>query len=331
MNLMSPNIDSYQALEEVANALGLEPGQGGMFIGRIHEFPVGLKHTGAGDLLLVLFELRHLRPSGAKEFSNVQYDGEVQRLIADKKLEIELENKIAWLTFPKAVEQLADKSIPRLVESVLGSFAAADLGGNNKTCHYCGRNQVERPICCEGKIAQICPACLSERLEDPKNRTAEATEGVLSASLLGSLAAIVGAAAWCICWIGYVLLFESLNAGSYVVPLVVESAALVVVSLVTGGPVGFAIKRIQRRGQAVSMTTAILFSAGAVVIGEVLFMTWFIYHETGVFSPAFAWHILPRLEAEFGVYYLLIKLLSAIFAIFLAAHLAKPPKPKIKL
>lgn len=324
-------MDTTNNCSGLTESLGLQPGGDDMFVGRLRGFPVGLKVIGSGGSELLLFQVRHLCSSEAKEVSRIQYPDEVAQLVAEKQVEIEFENKVAWVTFVDAGERLDDDSVGRLIESVLNSFVEAGVSGNSEVCHYCQRNKVASLTCHEGKVSQICPTCLSERLDAPANRTAEATEGAVPVFVLAPLAGLAGAVGWAACWIGYELLFELLHTNVIIVPHLLEAVLLVCVAGATGGPVGFVIKRIRRRGQHLSIGFAVLATLGAVVTGEVMFISWLIYREYKVFSPRVAWEILPQLEMQMGGFHLGMKVVAALVAVVLAAEMAKPKKPRLNL
>src|SRR5256885_12127864 len=83
----------------LADDLGLVAEKTGLFIGKIRGLPVGVKCIDPEGSGLLLFQIRHPMPPGAKELSNIQNASEIERLVAEKKIEISLEDKAAWLTF----------------------------------------------------------------------------------------------------------------------------------------------------------------------------------------------------------------------------------------
>src|SRR2546421_9120269 len=83
----------------LADDLGLVAEKTGLFIGKIRGLPVGVKCIDPDGSGLLLFQICHPMPAGAKELSNIQNTSEVERLVAEKKLEISLEDRLAGLTF----------------------------------------------------------------------------------------------------------------------------------------------------------------------------------------------------------------------------------------
>jgi len=182
-----------------------------------------------------------------------------------------------------------------------------------------------------GKVAQICPACLTEKQADFNRTASKVTDGAVSIAILAPVSAMAGAIGWAGCWIVYELIFENSGSGVIVVPRIAEVAAVVTVALLTGGPVGLIFMLVRRRGQVLSVALSIVCAICAIVVGEVLLAAWLIYHYFKVFSLDAAWHILPRLEAEMGVFYFALKLMSAVIAVVLAAQIAKPHRQNLKL
>ena len=314
-----------------ASSLGLAQNNGDVFFGKRRGFAVGFKVINPLDNPLLLFQVRYPLKADASEVQAVRYDGAVEGLRKDKKLEVEFDDRLAWVTFVDGAGHLLDGSIAKLLDSILDSFTAAGLGRNLSRCHYCLREEVKEPSCIDGKVALICPACLSEKVNAPENLPAEASEGALPIGMLAPLAATVGAMGWAGFWIGFILVLEFLAADKVYVPRLVEAAILVCVGFLTGGPVGLVIKRVQRRGRNLSMAFSVVCSIAAVVLGEVAFVAWLIYREFKVISPSVAWQILPQIEMELGGFHLVVKLLAAGVAVGVAVTMAKPGKPKLKL
>ena len=316
---------------DLTQLLGLKAEAGDLLIGKLRGFPVGLKVTEANGAPLLLFQVRHLCPAKSDQVKTVRYAEPVNELMETKALDIDFDDRLAWLTFLNASAQLADGSLPSLVDSILASFAGAGLGGNDDLCHYCRRTPVGELSTSGGKVAQICPACLSEKQADFSRVAVKAGDGAISIAVLAPLAGAIGGIGWAGCWIGYELIFEKSGTGVIMVPHIAEAIAIICVALITGGPVGLIFRMVRRRGQALSVMFAVICAICSIIFGELLFFTWLIYHVFKVFSVDAAWRILPRMETEMGIYYFAVKLLSAVFAVVLAAQIAKPPKPRLVL
>lgn len=311
--------------------MGLTRLEGDVFYGKRHGFAVGFKVINPLDNPLLLFQVRYPLGADSKEVQSVQYDSAVEKLQKEKQLEVEFDDRLAWITFVNGAKHLLEDTVGKTLDSILDSFTKAGLGRNGSLCHYCQREQVQEPSCFDGKVALICPGCLSEKVNAPENRPAEAVEGALPIGLLAPLAAAVGVAGWAGFWIVLQLILESFNSDKIYVPHIVEVGILVAVGFLTGGPVGFVIKRVQRRGRHLSFAFSAVCSFAAVIIGEVVFVAWLIYREYKVFSPSAAWELLPDVEMAFGAFHLLIRLLAACVAVAVAVTLAKPSKPNLKL
>ena len=304
---------------------------GDVFFGMRQGFAVGFKVISPLENAVLLFHVRHPFKADAPEVQAVRYATAISNLREAKELEIEFEDRLTWITFINGIDPLFDGSLPQLVDSILDSFTVAGLARGAGLCHYCHREQVKEPLCVHGKVALICPACLSERASAPENLPAEASEGALSVGMLAPLAAVVGAIGWAGFWIGFLLIIESFHTETVFIPHIVEAIILVCAAFLTGGPVGFVIKRVRRRGSHLSVAFSGVCAIAAVVLGEVTFIAWLVYREIKVFSPGTAWTILPQVEMEFGAFHLAVKCLAALLAVFIAVSMAKPEKVRIKL
>jgi len=324
-------VEATTNTSRIAELLGLTKRDGDLFFAKICGFPVGLKIIDPLGLPLALFQIRHLLPVNAKEEQSVRYQPEVSSLINEKKVAVEFEDKLAWVTFNDCRELLLNDKIRPLLESVLNSFAIAGFARNPDLCHYCQKERVQELTSFDGKIAQICSTCFDARAGTPENQPAKPGQGVIPIAVLAPLAALVGAVGWALFWVGYDLVFDLLNTKVLVVPRLVELAALVCVAGATGGPIGFVIRRIRKRGKSLSLSFAVVSTLLAAVLGEIVYVTWLIFREFKVVDLSVAWKILPRLESESGGFHLFVKLAAVVCAVVLAAEIAKPPKPKLNL
>jgi len=311
--------------------LGLKPDDGDLFIGKRAGFPIGLKFIGSADSLLLLFQVRLVSAPAENDLNRIRYSPDVSNLIGEKKIDIDFDSRIVWLSFPSAAELIASNEIPRLLDNVLASFASAELPRKPDLCHYCQREKVQFPSSIDGKVVQICGSCFRERAAVQEQDRASATAGALPLALLTPASAAVGAFGWGLFWTGYDLLFDLLNTQVIIIPRILELVALLCVAAATGGPVGFVIKRIRRRGKNLSATFAILWTLVAVVAGEVFYVAWAVFREVKVFSLSASLEILPRLELELGAFHLAIRIVALVCAVAIAVELAKPPKSKLNV
>jgi hypothetical protein len=230
-----------------------------------------------------------------------------------------------------SAKYLEEGSAPELLGDVLNAFGRAGLAANPDICHYCRREKVEMLTCREGKVAQICPACLQERISASANRPADATAGIFPIFLICPAASVVGAFGWTLVWISHDWLFRILNTKYLFIPRMAELAAVFCVAFLVGGPVGWLIKQIRRRGRAISVSAGVMFAIAAVALGEVLYLTWLIYDEFKVVSFSAAVRAMPDYYLHNDGLYLGIKVLAAFASVALAYIMAKPEKAKLDL
>jgi len=181
----------------------------------------------------------------------------------------------------------------------------------------------------EGKIAQICPACLDQRArpQDPGDATAEA----VPIFLMAPFAAFAGALLWAGFWIGHTLLFQSLHENTIMVPAVLVAVFVLLAGGLVGGPVGWIIKQNRRRGRSISKVAAILFSLLAVMAGELFYIVWLIYHQYQVVSFTAAVKVMPQYYLHNDFMYLAEKLIAAVLSIAIAEAVARPKAARLKL
>ncbi|MEY2466204.1 MAG: hypothetical protein QOD03_725 [Verrucomicrobiota bacterium] len=314
-----------------ADALRLKPQKDGIFIGRVHGFPLGLKFIDPSGPMVLLIHARHWLSAEEVREKTLDYESEVKTLIADKKLEIEIDDRIAWFTFVDGVRCVANQVGIRLLESVLQTFAAAGFVGDPEVCHYCRKETVKSVECIEGKAVQICRNCYAEKVDKKLTATPENSAEVIPIFLTSPFAALAGAGLWAVCWMGYTLLMGRLNSGTIYVPQFLMLVVMFCIAFLVGGPVGWIIKQNRKRGKAVSKFAAILFGSLAVFGGEVIYLAWLIWRSYHVFSLNVALHVLPDYYANNDLIFLLTKLGVAVVCVVAAYEIATPKEPKLKL
>ena len=149
--------------------------------------------------------------------------------------------------------------------------------------------------------------------------------------LLGPLAALVGAMAWALVWIGYDKVFELLKTNVLHVPRIVVLLVMTGIGALIGGPVGLVLKHIPRRGRGLSMMVAAGCAVGGVLLGELLYATWLVYRITNVLDLSMGAQVLPTLWRETGALQALAKLMAGGAGVWVAIAMARPPKPKLDL
>lgn len=315
----------------LAQSLDLAPVTPDTFMGKRRGFPLSLRCIDPEGNPLLLFQIRHPLVGDARTGATVAYEGAVGGLIADKRVEVEVEDRVAWLTLVEGASHLEDHSVGPILDSVLGSFEKAGFAAKPDLCHYCGRERVDQLIFQDGKVAQICPACLQERSATAAQQAVDATAGVAPMVFLGPFAAGVGAIGWTLVWLGYDKLFEFFHTNTLTVPRLLAAIATLIIGAIVGGPIGLVFKLISRKGQRLSTAMAIVFSVAGVVLGEWLYVACLTYQETHSFSPSLALRLLPRFWAANDVFALVLRLMAAGTGVGIAVSLARPPKPKTML
>lgn len=316
---------------EFATALGLKPDADGLFVGKVGGFPVGLKFIDPAGACLFLFQIRHWLTQDAPQIKSLIYDSSTSQLLADKKIEIEFDDRLAWLTILDAERCLADRTISELLESVLNSFQSAGLVGDPELCHYCQKEKVSTLSVSEGKVGQICSTCLGERVKKKERETATPTGDAVPILLMSPFAAVVGALLWAGCWYGYGRFLDSFQSDTVVMSYYLIALIVAFIGVIVGAPVGWIIKQNRRRGSISSASAAILFGTLAVVFGEIIYLACLIWNWYGVFSISVAVKVLPDYYRGSAGFSMGMKLFAGIVSVALAYEMSKPTQSKLKL
>src|SRR5690606_2798096 len=150
-------------------------------------------------------------------------------LLIEKKLEIELDDRIAWLTFVDGAECVANQMGAPWIESILQTFAKAGLIGESELCHYCHKVNVKSVEYIEGKAVQICPACLKEKLDKKITATPAGSAEAVPIFLMSPFASLLGAALWALVWGAHTWFFGLLNERVIYVPILLEIGVLLAI------------------------------------------------------------------------------------------------------
>jgi hypothetical protein len=317
--------------EGFAQTLGLESASDDLFIGRIQGFPVGLKFIDPRGAVLLLFQVRHWLPADAPQIKSLVYDEEVARLLAEKKIQIEFDDQIAWLTFVDLGPSVESEAVLRLLNSALRTFAVTGFIGDPDLCHYCRSEKVPALSSSDGKVAQICTGCLDARVKKHERTAAAPTDEAVPILLMTPFAALAGALLWMGYWIGYTLILGNFGSDTVIIPRLLLAIIVLLAGFLAGGPVGWIIRQNRRRGAATSTAAAIAFGALAVAFGEILFLAWLIWKWYGVFSISVATRVLPAYYGGNDPFFLAFKFVAALACVFVAYEMAKPERARLKL
>ncbi|HEX5222632.1 MAG TPA: hypothetical protein VFZ59_23960 [Verrucomicrobiae bacterium] len=317
--------------EGFAKALGLEAATDDLYVGKFRGFPVGLKFIDPHGAILLLFQIRHWQTENSPQVKAVAYGEEIATLLKEKRIQIEIDDRIAWLTISDLGEQLKVDEVAGVLDSVLQSFEKAGLIGDPELCHYCQKEKVPNLSAADGKVAQICPACLNERVSKTQAAASKPTSEAVPIFLMTPFAAAAGAALWAGCWMLFSVLLDSSKSDTVVVPRLLIALIALVIGLVAGAPVGGIIRWNGRRGNVASASAAILFGGLAVAGGEILYLSWLIWRWYDVFSLSVAARVLPDYYGNSDPIFLALKFMAAVVTVVLAYEMGKPDAVRLKL
>lgn len=317
--------------EGFAQTLGLKPENDGLFIGKILGFPIGLKFIDPQGVVLFLFQIRHWLTADAPQIKSLSYDEEVTLLLGEKKIQIEFEDRLTWLTLVDMGQCIEAGVVTRLLNSILKTFAKAGFIADPELCHYCLKEKAPTLSVSENKVAQICPACLDLRVKKKERETATAAGDAVPIFLMTPFAAVMGAMLWAGCWFCYDKFIESFQSDSVRMPYYLIGIIVLVIGIIVGLPVGWVIKQNRRRGNVSSASAAILFGIVAVAFGEIVYLAWLIWKWYSVFSISVAAKVLPDYYLGNSLFFLGMKFVAGLIGVIFAYEMSKPTEAKLKL
>jgi hypothetical protein len=317
-------------IEKLVYDLGLKPGEDGVYYGKQSGFPVGFKFMEAGGYGTALFHIRCPFNAGEKTGGKLSCGEEVDDLIANDKVEVSLENKIVWVTIVDGIKALADGSAKSILTDVLDALEKADLKGESDRCHYCLRGRVWDPVCIDGRVAQICPACIEQRSQ--KGPGIEKAASVVPLPLQCVIATLFGISIWVAFWTGFDRMFQWFHLTTLHIPNVLFAFVTFGLGALVGGPIGLVLKGLRKQQQKLAQVLMYGLAALAVIMGEILYSAEVLYHEFDLISPSAAVRILPTMWAQSDSHYLIAKIIAAGSSLAMTDMAAKKlGKRKIKL
>jgi hypothetical protein len=326
MNALSAQV------EDLVRELNLLPAEENVVYGQVKGVPILIKFIGTEEAMVLLIQIRFPMSFSDRVPTKISYGPVVDAKLEDRTAEISIEDKnVVWFTINDGYHCLEEGNVKTLLEDVLNGLQKVGLAGKPGCCHFCQNTPVPQATYNSGKVVQICPACLNERLNTPENRPAEAAEGATTMTLLSPIVVAVGALGWAAAWAGYDALFDLFGTKNIRIPTVMFLFGMVLIGGAVGGPVGLMLKMIGKRGAGLSKAFAIVLAIGSVVLGEVMYITWLIYKDYEIVSFSVAVQILPDVLLESGPLAMIIRLIAAIAAVWLAVSIGKPKAPKLLL
>lgn len=277
----------------------------------------------------VMFQIRH--PLTQEELPPVEtyaWGAALDRLIAQGQAKISIEERIAFLEVYDA-ENLADEDNPvGVLDAALDALAVAGVVDASGRCHYCRKNAAPDVKFLEGRVVQICTACLASRLAPAEPEIALPGSGALRLAVACTAGALIGAIAWVGFWIAYDALAEWMSEGrpNARVPIIFLVACWAIGGALMGGPIGGLIRALSRHGTKVTRIAGAVAALAAVVMGEVARITWIAYRQFDVFAPLLWARHLPRLWLHLGADYMFFRGIVAVTGVVIAYRLARPAR-----
>ena len=321
-------------LSRLALELHLQKDNSGTYFGVYQGYPIAVTYLEYAEDIGLLFQIRHpLSRESLPYKSSYQWSNPLNDLIRQEKAKIEVEDGLAWFTLYGMEETGNSDHIIQLLHSLLGSLKEAGVSDIGNLCHYCRRNEVASVSFLEGRVAQICNVCLSDRLSACTGQRYASTTGVSSSVMFGGIAAIIGAVLWGGMWIVHDWFIGLLSSGRDViyVPELLAILIFVTIGFATGWPIGYAISRIPDRGDRIAGTVGAVCGLAAVLFGEIICVVFIVYRLAEVVSFSIAKDLLWVYWSNVGFSYLVHKVIAAFIAIMVAYLWAKPRKTSLNL
>lgn len=284
---------------------------------------------GAPALSGLTFQIRHvLQGTDVPDPDAVEWTERLDGLREERAIDIVLDDRIAWFDIDK-LDKIPHGVTPvDLLDEVLVCLDDAGIHGTGTTCHYCGQRDVEHSTFVNGRVAQICPECATERLESA-TQIAMTGRGVRLCIAWGSMAALLGGLLWGGAWIAFDTIVVAVSGGTGLV--MVSDVAILLIglcfALAAMGPTVLLLRRIPARGDRIAGFIALGSVLAGLAVGEVIHATWIVYTIAGVMAPVQAIVRLPLIWGFSPPAYLVMKLLGSTGALF-AAYLTARPKRK---
>lgn len=308
----------------------LRPADERTFFGRYRGYPMALTLVGDADTPNLLVQLRHLLDKDQlPDEQTIHYADALSALLKNRQAKIELDERIAWVSLYDAVNLEDARTVLDLLDSAVDGLERAGVTSTGNVCHYCERNEVAEVTYADGRVAQICHMCRSDRATAQEEATRATVLGASSTILTGGIACLLGAVLWAAGWSVYNALVAWLagDNNEVVIPDIVAFAIAAAIGALCGAPIGFLIGKIPRRGEQVGISVAALSAIIAVLVGELLCVVIIVYRLADVLSLSAAWHLLGDYWSGLQVMDILDRVLGLAAAIFVA-HLGAKFKHK---
>lgn len=314
-------------LAAVAEQLGLDGEDKDAVYGCFDGFPVAASTLGAAGEFGVLIQIRHhYSEDELASEDSFQWDDDLERVLADGQVKFEIEGGIAWLTVSQLEPWLAETALADLMDRVLAGLSSAGIESLGNVCHYCRSATVQELTYAEGRVAQMCDACLAPRRRVQDDQTQISGMGVAGSVVIGSIASVIGAAVWAGCWIADFVIVNSLSGGqgAVVVPQLLVIGEVVIVGGLAGGAVGLIVSRIPKRGDRFGAMIGLLGGLAAVLMGECIIAAWIIISQGVPFSPVSVVIVAIFLWTDAGPENFVFRAAAVLICLASAYFIAKP-------
>ena len=314
-------------LAAVAEQLGLDGEDEDAVYGCFDGFPVAASTLGASGEFGVLIQIRHhYSDDELASEDSFEWDDDLKRVLADGQVKFEIEGGIAWLTVFQPEPWLAKKALADLMDRVMAGLSSAGIESLGNVCHYCRSATVQELTYAEGRVAQMCDACLAPRRRVQDDQTQISGMGVAGALVIGSMASVIGAVVWAGCWIADFVIVNSLSGGQgqIVVPQLLVIGEVVTIGGLSGGAVGLVVSRISQGGYHFGAIIGLLGVLAAVLMGECVIAAWIVISQGVPFSPVSVLVVAILLWTDAGLENFVYRAFAVLMSLVCAYFISKP-------
>jgi hypothetical protein len=285
--------------------------------------PIALNIVATTESTGLLFHVRYPEQTFADEHPPIPENTSLGGMVRDKKADVSLGSKIGWLNLFLNGEEITAGKVRQVLTEFFDVLDTQGANVRGRLCLRCNARRVERPRFADERLQLLCDACEGEE-EDRFRRETQLNIGNIPLLLIpGTIAAIVGAVLWAGIWYSYPIILQKLSW----VPLILLGLIYCGTGIVVGKVVSFFITRVRNRGTHFGATLAVLFCGAALLLGEAFFITALCLKFAGFIPrPALIADLWMNVTREFSSLYVFGKVLSAITALFIAFHSARPKR-----
>jgi len=258
----------------------------------------------------LLFQIRHVREEAGPAPETFDWGEEISDLIEEGVAKVDTTETSTWFSLYDPYLILRFGLVTVLLDNVLVELERTGHDGCGDTCHYCHHQSVSSLTYDNGRVGQMCEACLAPYMSDRATALTATRRSLFASWVLGVPGALVGAIVWSTCWFLSDMVFGFLTRHEIeVIPNLILLGFAVAAATATGVVVAAFIRLVHHRGDKSGALTGLVFSSAAVALGEAAHLV--------ILSVRYD---APELTQSLGYFY--VKYWTAVGGLYALAHFA---------